>query len=104
MKRCSNCRLEKSFTEFNIAKNGDGFHNYCKLCAGAYYKAYNEARKAAEQSVWVDSKVCRKCGLKKPISQFGLKSNLPDKHNIYCKPCHKKNTYEATARMKAKNK
>lgn len=102
MKRCSRCYLEKPITEFNVAKNGDGFHNYCKPCAGAYYKAYNEARKAAEQSEWVDSKVCRRCGLKKPISQFGLKSNLPDKHNIYCKPCNKILSYASAERARAR--
>jgi hypothetical protein len=103
MKRCSNCLIEKPVTEFNISKAGkDGFYNYCKPCAHTYYKAYNASRKDAEQSVWVDSKVCRECGLKKPISQFGLKSNLPDKHNIYCRPCNRAKSY--ASRNKAKSR
>jgi RNase P subunit RPR2 len=103
MKRCSNCLLEKQVTEFNISKQGtDGFHNYCKACASAYYKAYNASRKDAEQSVWLDSKTCRKCGATKPISQFGLKSNLPDKHNIYCKPCNRELSYRSLKRMKSR--
>lgn len=104
MKKCSSCLINKTYTEFNTSKIGDGFHNYCKACANAYYKAYNEARKAQEQSVWVNSKVCRKCALKKPISQFGLKSNLPDKHNIYCKPCNRELSYAAARRMKSRGK
>lgn len=103
MKKCSNCLIEKSVTEFNVSKAGtDGFYNYCKPCAKAYYKAYNASRKDAEQSVWVDSKVCRECGLKKPISQFGLKSNLPDKHNIYCKPCNRSKSYASRSKAKSR--
>jgi hypothetical protein len=94
MKKCSLCLIEKPVTEYNSSKIGkDGFYNYCKTCSKAYYKAYNASRKAAKQSVYLDSKVCRDCGLKKPISQFGVKNNLPDKHNIYCKPCNKSRSY-----------
>lgn len=95
MKKCSSCLTQKPYTEFNVTniKYGDGFQNYCKDCGKAYYKAYNASRKAAKQSVVLDSKECRQCGLKKPISQFGLKSNVPDKHNIYCKDCNRQMSY-----------
>lgn len=95
MKKCSHCLTQKPFTEFNTsnAKSSGGFQNYCKDCGKAYYKAYNASRKAAKQSVVLDSKTCRQCGLKKPISQFGVKRNLPDKHNIYCKDCNREMSY-----------
>lgn len=93
------CLIKKPVTEYNTNKSAaDGFHNYCRACTSLYYKGYNASRKAAKQSVWVDSKVCRQCGLKKPISQFGLKSNNLDKHNIYCKPCNRERTYESMRR------
>lgn len=99
MKRCSLCRMQKEFTEFNVHRNTkDGFLNYCKPCANAYYKAYNASRSSAKQTVVLQSKVCRKCHLEKPISQFGVKNNLPDKHNIYCKPCNKNMTYASMVR------
>lgn len=101
MKKCSMCFTIKPVTQFNInAKNKDGFHNYCKACASSYYKGYNASRTASNQSVWVDSKVCRHCHLKKPISQFGLKNNNPDKHNIYCKPCNREMSYASVRRTR----
>lgn len=99
MKKCSFCKQMKPFTEFNISNKGDGFQYTCKHCSRAYYKAYNTARKAAKATVIVDAKVCRDCGLKKPISQFGKKSNVPDKHQIYCKPCWKDRCYKAQKRF-----
>lgn len=100
MKKCSMCLIQKQVTEFNTSnsKYSDGFQHYCKDCGKAYYKAYNDSRKAAKQTVILDSKTCRKCGLKKPISQFGVKNNLPDKHNIYCKPCNREMTYASIRR------
>lgn len=102
MKKCSNCLIEKSYSEFNTdnKKYGDGFQGYCRSCTRAYYKAYNTRRKAEKQTVWVDSKTCRDCGLKKPISQFGVKNNNPDKHNIYCKPCNRERTYASIRKNK----
>ncbi len=99
MKRCSMCLITKAVTEFNVNNvASDGFYNYCRPCSSSYYKGYNASRRAAEQTVWVDSKVCRECGLKKPISQFGLKSNNLDKHNIYCKPCNRERSYASMRR------
>ena len=96
------CFVEKQITEFNTSnlKYSNGFQNYCRDCGKTYYKAYNASRKAKQQSVWVDSKTCRKCGLKKPISQFGVKNNLPDKHNIYCKDCNREMSYASIRKRK----
>jgi len=91
--------MQKEVIEYNISRTTkDGFHNYCKPCTTTYYKAYNASRSSAKQSVVLQSKVCRKCHLEKPISQFGVKNNVPDKHNIYCKPCNKTMTYASKAR------
>jgi protein-arginine kinase activator protein McsA len=105
MKKCSYCKTNKAVTEFNTSRTqAGGFQALCRDCAKAYYKAYNASRKAAKQSVDLQSKVCRDCGLEKPISQFGKKSNLPDKHNIYCKPCWRHRCLIAVRKHNAKSK
>lgn len=95
MKICNTCNESKDFSKFskNI-RSADG-HNYrCKACQSAYYKGYNVARKSAEATTVPQSKTCLDCHLEKPISQFGKKSNVPDKHNIYCKPCWRIRCYK----------
>lgn len=87
MKKCTVCTENKTFDQFYKAKTKDGYSFRCKTCSSAYYKGYNASRKVANAKYEVDSKVCRECGLKRPISQFGKKQTSFDKHNIYCKPC-----------------
>lgn len=101
VKKCAMCFNEKPVIEFSITnrKYGDGRASYCKVCQSAYYKAYNAARKAAIPKYDRQSKKCRDCGLEKPISQFGKRSNSPDKHNIYCKPCWRNRVKIATRKM-----
>jgi len=101
MKHCSVCKIEKSFDNFHKnTKTSDGHTFRCKTCTSAYYKGYNASRKAAHARVEVMSKVCRDCGLEKPISQFGRRENSLDKHNIYCKPCWKSRCLAAIRRMR----
>lgn len=88
MKKCTSCFLEKPIIEFNYSvKAKDGRQNACRECNKAYHKAYTEARKTAKQKVVLQSKVCRDCGLEKPIGAFGKRAQSLDKHNIYCKTC-----------------
>jgi hypothetical protein len=99
VKICTVCVKSKNFSEFHKTKRSvDGYAYRCKTCVSAYYKGYNASRKAADAQVVVMSKVCRECGLEKPISQFGKKNNSLDKHNIYCKPCWRKRCYESMRR------
>lgn len=102
MKYCSKCDQTKELIEFNKSNRNhkDGAYPYCRSCQSAYYKTYNQARKAAESKVVTTSKVCRDCGLEKPIGQFGKKSTSFDKHNIYCKPCWRKKTLAAVRKMR----
>ena len=103
MKTCITCKEEKPFTKYHKNKNSvDGYGYVCKSCTSAYYKGYNASRKAANQQVVLQSKTCRDCGLEKPISQFGKKNNVPDKHNIYCKPCWRIRCSESMRRTRGK--
>ncbi len=100
MKICTQCKIEKSADLFyKNRKAADGLTYKCIACQSAYYKGYNASRKTAEPRVEVKSKVCRTCGLEKPISQFGKKSTSLDKYNIYCKPCWRVRTYAAIKRQ-----
>lgn len=99
MKNCTSCNIQKPFDEFyKNNKTSDRLTQKCKSCQKAYYKGYNASRKAAQARYEVKSKVCRQCGLEKPISQFGKKTTSLDKYNIYCKPCWRTRTYESMKR------
>lgn len=105
MKNCTKCNTIKPVTEFSMSKaTKDGFNSYCRSCQSTYYKAYNAEMKASKPRVVPQSKVCRDCGLEKPISQFGKRSVSPDKHNIYCKPCWLTRTNVAIRKMKSNAK
>jgi hypothetical protein len=105
MKKCSGCKVEKAVTEFNLDKQSkDGFQAYCKACHKAHHKAYREAIKAEKATVYVTSKVCLDCGLEKPRSQFGVKNNVKDKLNSYCKPCWRQRSVIALRKFNEKKK
>ena len=102
MKKCSKCEHIKDLSEFNKsnANHKDGLYPHCRACQSAYYKAYNARRKEAKPDSMPMFKVCRDCGLERPINQFGKKSTSLDKHNIYCKPCWRKRSLAAIRRMR----
>ena len=88
MIKCSNCMTEKPISEYSESKNSStGKQNMCKPCYKAYHEAWRASRKALPASVHTQSKVCVKCGLEKPRSQFGKKSINLDKLNEHCKEC-----------------
>ena len=88
-------------TEFNHhQRTADNLQAYCRDCHKAYYKAYNSSMKDAQAKEVPQSKVCRDCGLDKPISQFGIRKVSPDKHNIYCKPCWRQRSYKSMRKAK----
>lgn len=100
MKQCTVCKENKELNQFHKNKKAaDGYNFRCKSCASAYYKGYNASRKAANARVEVKSKVCRTCGLEKPVSQFGRKETSLDKYNIYCKPCWRIRCAKAMRKM-----
>jgi hypothetical protein len=50
-----------------------------------------------------DSKVCKDCGLKKPITQFYVKNkHSADGYGSYCKPCWVKRVQMSISRSKAR--
>jgi len=103
MKYCNKCDQTKEPAEFN-KKQGKLLQAWCRECYSAYYKAYNEVLKASEAKFYVESKVCRDCGLQKPRSQFGKREVSPDKLSTYCKPCWRVRSYNAIRKMRLNGK
>ena len=47
MKKCSKCKSQKKYTEFNkSSRNKDGFHAYCRECHSQHYKNNSERHKS----------------------------------------------------------
>lgn len=75
MKKCSKCKLQKSFDEFHKNKfRKDGVQSYCKVCTGIYVAkvgpAYlKKARARNGRMLWkyLSAHPCVECGEIDPI-------------------------------------
>ena len=89
MKFCTKCKRE--FPTYNFGKSSisrDGFAYWCKNCKREH--EYNKSKNHLKQ--YDDSpgmKVCRKCGVKKPTSEFYEDLKHTDKLCSRCKECGK---------------
>ena len=45
------------------------------------------------------SKVCRDCGIRKPLDEFPRNKNVADGRHTYCKPCHNARSRETVERL-----
>jgi len=65
---CSACNNEKSFTEFNVNKSGDGYYPNCKSC-------FHDS----SVKFWADKhfKYCKECQLDKPLRKFTFWKGVP---------------------------
>jgi hypothetical protein len=81
-KRCSKCGIEKSISHFELHKSGKSRRRYCYSCVGKIY-IKNKAKREGREYVSVEQvrarvraeckrgiKVCKKCGIEKPFSEF----------------------------------
>ena len=109
VKTCSKCGKTKPLNEFTFEKRSGNYLNYCLECHKQYHKEYYEKRKTenANKVVKVNpnaTKVCIKCGLEKPLTEFSFdKAN--GKFINTCKACKclvtKKNYEKDKDRRKA---
>lgn len=103
MKKCSSCFTDKPIIEFYVAsKSKDGRQSMCIPCYQDYFKRWRENRKSMAGIQPAQSKVCYRCHVEKPISQFGTLSVAIDKKMIICKPCWRMDVKKAKARTKVK--
>jgi hypothetical protein len=83
-KCCSRCRQEKPFEAFNKDKaTKDGLSYYCRVCKSRY--PHKPAIKYKPDYDGV--KICSRCGLEKPKTEFYAHSNYKDGLHRFCKPC-----------------
>lgn len=96
MKACTKCKEVKEFYEFTKNKNHkDGLEYFCKYCK----KSYQEAKKTKEY-LDIPSKICSKCKLEKPLSDYGKCSSCFLKVKPSCKDCRKLEYIEDIPRVK----
>jgi hypothetical protein len=84
-KICSRCKIEKPISNFSKLKNGN-YHNYCSKCSSEKCKEYREKNKKITPPI-ITSKICSKCKIEKPISEFVVESCLKSGYRGMCKEC-----------------
>lgn len=96
-KICNKCKTEKDVSLFNKRyDSASGIRSICKECVLNYSKSKRKLKIKLEEEVKI-SKVCSKCKLDKPFSQYG--KNKSSKYGITssCKECeneYKRNNIE----------
>jgi hypothetical protein len=87
-KKCPRCEQIKDFSMFYKSKRlKQGVQSYCKQCHTELDNLARQRRIDHGPTIIRDSKICKICNNKKPISQFGLRTNSADGKLSYCKPC-----------------
>lgn len=101
-KTCSRCKVEKDEGDFYSYSNGS-IYAACKRCyiesakhsaeknpeqVRLNKKKYKEKVKSSDAPlIQRSSKICGKCKVEKPTSDFYLDSGSPDKYSSFCKDC-----------------
>lgn len=115
---CTACAAPKPFSEFNKKKGGKhGLQPVCRPCQKAAHKAWRDAnpdKVKSNNSTWYADKVwrennpelarlrdleiasvdrsakaCRRCGERKPISDFNVDNGSADGFQYKCRACQK---------------
>ncbi|MFA5715611.1 MAG: hypothetical protein WC998_07720, partial [Candidatus Paceibacterota bacterium] len=88
-KICTKCGVEKDVGEFAIARsNKDGLQRWCRKCRKEHDEIVHPNRKHNKH--YDDEhgkKTCRKCGVKKDISEFTKNKRSKDGISLYCREC-----------------
>jgi len=93
MKKCTTCLILKPLEEFYKNPEGrDGTYARCKPCFQASVNGRHKSRRelALKKFNNPDSTgFCKKCKIKKPISEFRLNVSAKSGHSKHCKLCQK---------------
>ncbi|WP_245681868.1 endonuclease VII domain-containing protein [Actinomadura kijaniata] len=109
VKKCRDCGLVKSATEFwKRRASKDGLSLYCKECFGLRNaKSYRGKREAEgkrsreyrrHSAVPEGMKYCPRCKEIQQLDAFGSNRSSPDGRAAYCKPCHNRAMAEIRVR------
>jgi hypothetical protein len=85
-KQCTRCKEEKQFDLFG-RRNGNNLRSYCKPCEIEDKRL--RTKKYSESRIIVTSKVCSKCRIDLPISNFTKRSAEKDGYDYKCKKCYR---------------
>jgi len=100
LKRCKACLRDLPLASFGTFHHGERYRGSCKNCERTQKVVRAEMTVANNP---VTSKICAKCGLEKPVSDFTyVRLNLDHLHS-YCKDC-KRVLEHGIANTKAENK
>lgn len=87
-KQCRKCKETKPLNMFyKWERQKDKRQLYCKICQNEMERMHRKKRRDRGPIFFPSDKVCRMCSERKPISQFGKKSDANDGHMPYCSPC-----------------
>src|SRR6266403_2578754 len=102
LKTCTKCKIEKDLSEFHILRNApDGRNWNCKACKTFHLQQWRlkdtvrlEKRNKRIALSLRTHKICIKCGVDKPLSEFNWKGGLPrskgstiDGYRHECRTC-----------------
>lgn len=97
-KRCSKCKEVKPLEMFSKGNGKDGLQKTCKSCVSAYNRAnkekineqkrsYREGLKDREHIVIPKDRLCPKCKIVKPASEYFSSSTTVNGLVSHCKAC-----------------
>lgn len=104
MKVCSKCKIEKKKSEFSVKKAAkDGLRANCKACAsidGKRYHKENAIKRSLKgkarnkvisemKKVIPTTKICGKCRIEKPSSEFNKNRSMIDGLQNNCSSCRR---------------
>src|ERR1700749_3211515 len=81
--------------EYSISPDRRSRTVYCPPCNAAWCREYRRKRLAGESTarkpyVEPSSRICKICGIEKPIVQFNFSNKARGLRSSYCKPCQQK--------------
>lgn len=106
-KYCQRCKTVKPVSEFNPSKDTkDGLRCYCKTCNNELNRQYTKQKKEKHQEVQDEIptyKICTKCGIEKPITEFNKDHKGKDGKRSQCRQCDLayQKRYQERQKMKA---
>lgn len=103
-KKCTKCKLKKSFNEFGPSKLGKfGKQSFCKECLKQVYKDLRLSYKNNQNVELPKHKICGACKQQKEACEFSKDVYKKDHLSFICKECNGKKLKKYLARNKNKN-
>ena len=87
-KTCNKCNETKAVVYFEKdARNKDGLQGICSNCRRLKKQQERIARRAGQNIIPTETKICNKCGENKPSTEFYRDLGISDGRATICKKC-----------------